>query len=71
MKQKKTNTIKVRKVKALYLDTNEVIGTYNSASDAGRVHNIDKSQISKVCKNKRISAGKINNRQIKWEFVIQ
>jgi hypothetical protein len=64
-----TNTIKVRKVRAIYVDTNEIIGTYNSASEAGRVHNVDKSQISKVCKNKYNFAGKINNRQIKWEFI--
>ena len=57
-------------MKAVYLDTNEEIGIYNSASEAGRIHNIDKSQISKVCKNLRISAGKINNRKIKWEFVL-
>ena len=65
-----TNTIKVRKVKAVYLDTNEEIEIYNSASEASRIHNIDKSQISKSCKNNKITAGKINNRKIKWEFVL-
>jgi len=65
-----TNTIKVRKVKAIYLDTCEYIGIYNNASNAGRIHNIDKSQITKSCKNNKITAGKINNRKIKWEFVL-
>ncbi len=64
-----TNTIKVKKVKAYYADTNEEIGEYVSASEAGRQYNIDSSGISKVCKNKRKTFGKLNNRPIKWSFL--
>ena len=66
-----TNTCKVRKVIAKYNDTKEFIGIYLSASDAARKFNIDCSAISKVCRGKRITCGKLNNRDIIWQYEIK
>ena len=63
-----TNTSKVRKVIAKYLDTKEIIGTYLSASHAARVFDLDCSSISKVCRGDRITCGKLNNRDLTWEY---
>ena len=50
------------------MDTNEIIGIYLSASDASRKFQIDCSGISKVCRGDRKSFGKLNNRNIIWEY---
>lgn len=63
-----TNTSKVRRVIAKYQDTKEIIGKYLSASDAARVFDLDCSSISKVCRGKKITSGKLNNRKIIWEY---
>jgi hypothetical protein len=63
-----TNTSKVRKVIAKYEDTHEIIGIYLSASDAARIYGYDCSCISKVCRGKRKTCGKLNNRYITWEY---
>jgi hypothetical protein len=63
-----TNTSKVKRVIAKYMDTNEIIGIYLSASDAGRQYGLDCSTISKVCRGNRRSYGKLNNRNIIWEY---
>jgi len=63
-----TNTSKVKKVIAKYLDTKEIIGIYLSASDASRKFEVDCSGISKVCRGDRRSCGKLNNREIIWEY---
>jgi len=63
-----TNTSKVKRVIAKYMDTNEIIGIYLSASDACRQYGLDCSTISKVCRGNRRSYGKLNNRNIIWEY---
>jgi hypothetical protein len=63
-----TNTSKVKKVIAKYLDTKEIIGIYLSASDASRKFEVDCSGISKVCRGDRRSCGKLNNREIIWQY---
>jgi hypothetical protein len=63
-----TNTSRVKRVIAKYMDTNEIIGIYLSASDASRKFEVDCSGISKVCRGDRRSCGKLNNREIIWQY---
>lgn len=63
-----SNTTQGKKLKALYEDTGEVIGQYNSASDAHRQLKFALGEISKACKSGKYY-GKINNRKIKWLFI--
>jgi hypothetical protein len=64
-----TNTIKVKKVRATNVNTNEIIGVYNSASDASRIHNIDKSYLAKLCKRESNISGRLTSKPIKWEYI--
>jgi len=64
-----TNTINVHKVRATDVNTNEIIGVYNSASDASRIHNIDKSYLAKLCKSESNISGRLTNKPIKWEYI--
>jgi hypothetical protein len=63
-----TNTSKVRRVIAKYGDTKEIIGIYNSASDAARIYGYDCSCIAKACRGVRKTCGKLNNRNIIWQY---
>lgn len=57
------------KVKAIDSITKEVIGVYNSMSEANRALHIAPGKISEVCSGKRKSAGKFNGHPIYWEKV--
>jgi hypothetical protein len=63
-----TNTSKVRRVIARYKDTKEIIGIYNSASEAARIYDYDCSCIAKVCRGVAKTCGKLNNRDIIWQY---
>lgn len=56
------------KVKVIAIDsvTNEIIGTFDSQSDAAKELNVRKNNISEVCSGKRKTAGKYNGHPIKW-----
>ncbi len=62
------NTSKVKKIKAIYYDTKEEIGIYNSASEANRKLNLATSEICKAAKESKCY-GKINNRKIQWSYI--
>lgn len=56
------------KIKVIAIDsvTNEIIGTFDSQSEAAQKLNTRKNNISEVCSGKRKSAGKYNGHPIKW-----
>jgi hypothetical protein len=63
-----SNTSTVKRIIAKYKDTKEIIGTYVSASEAQRQLGINLGSILRVCKGEQKYSGKLNNREIIWEF---
>lgn len=57
------------KVTAIDSVTREVIGVYNSMSEANKALHIASGKISEVCSGKRKSAGKFNGHPIYWEKI--
>lgn len=53
-----------KKVAQIDISTNEVIKVFNSASEAGRILNLQNSKISSVCNGKRKTTG-----GFRWEYV--
>jgi len=64
------NSKQVKKIKAVYDDTGEEIAIYNSASDAARKLNITNVSILNACRNNKCY-GRINNKKIKWLFILE
>jgi hypothetical protein len=63
-----SNTSTVKRIIAKYKDTREIIGTYVTASEAQRELNVNLSSILRVCKGEQKYSGKLNNRNIIWEY---
>lgn len=65
-RMKGNKNAKARKVRCV--TTNE---EFDCIAEAGRKYNVGKSEISKVCKRKRKTAGKdpITGEKLKWEYI--
>ena len=59
----------IYKIKAINYKTQEVIGIYDSYSEASLALNVAIGSISSCCKGKLKSAGKVNGIKIIWQYV--
>lgn len=59
----------VYKIRAINSETKEIIGVYNSYTEASKALNVAIGSISNCCKGKLKSAGKVNGIKIFWEYV--
>lgn len=58
----------VYKIRAINSKTKEIIGVYNSYTEASKALNVAIGSISKCCKGLAKSAGKVNGIKIYWEY---
>lgn len=66
----KMKYLKAKAVEAYYLDTGELIETFDTTKDAARKFDIAPSGIRNVCIGSNHYAGKLNGRKVAWRYKV-